>query len=118
MVKDQIEQFANSPFPVLIEGPSGTGKELVARELHEKSSRKNEPYLAINCAAIAPDLLEAQLFGHAKGAFTGATQEHKGFFIEAGKGTLVLDEIGELPLSLQGKLLRVLESGEFFELGN
>ena len=117
MVKDQIEQFANSPFPVLIEGPSGTGKELVARELHEKSSRKNEPYLAINCAAIAPDLLEAQLFGHAKGAFTGATQEHKGFFIEAGKGTLVLDEIGELPLSLQGKLLRVLESGEFFRIG-
>jgi DNA-binding NtrC family response regulator len=117
MVNDQIEQFANSPFPVLIEGLSGTGKELVARELHDRSSRKNEPYLAINCAAIAPDLLEAQLFGHAKGAFTGATQEHKGFFIEAGKGTLVLDEIGELPLALQGKLLRVLESGEFYRIG-
>ena len=116
-VDGQIEQFANSPFPVLIEGLSGTGKELVARELHERSSRKNEPYLAINCAAIAPDLLEAQLFGHAKGAFTGATQEHRGFFIEAGKGTLMLDEIGELPMALQGKLLRVLESGEFFRVG-
>jgi two-component system nitrogen regulation response regulator GlnG len=117
MVNNQISQFANSPFPVLIEGPSGTGKELVARALHESSTRSNEPYLAINCAAIAPDLLEAQLFGHAKGAFTGATQEHKGFFIEAGKGTLLLDEIGELPMALQGKLLRVIESGEFYRIG-
>lgn len=117
MVNNQISQFADSPFPVLIEGPSGTGKELVARALHESSSRSNEPYLAINCAAIAPDLLEAQLFGHAKGAFTGATQEHKGFFIEAGKGTLLLDEIGELPMALQGKLLRVIESGEFYRIG-
>ena len=116
-VDGQIAQFADSPFPVLIEGLSGTGKELVARELHERSSRRNEPYMAINCAAIAPDLLEAQLFGHAKGAFTGATQEHRGFFIEAGKGTLMLDEIGELPMGLQGKLLRVLESGEFFRVG-
>jgi DNA-binding NtrC family response regulator len=117
MVNNQIAQFSNSPFPVLIEGPSGTGKELVARALHENSLRSNEPYLAINCAAIAPDLLEAQLFGHAKGAFTGATQEHKGFFIEAGKGTLLLDEIGELPMALQGKLLRVIESGEFYRVG-
>jgi DNA-binding NtrC family response regulator len=117
MVNNQISQFADSPFPVLIEGASGTGKELVARALHENSKRSAEPYLAINCAAIAPDLLEAQLFGHTKGAFTGATQEHKGFFIEAGKGTLLLDEIGELPLALQGKLLRVIESGEFYRLG-
>ena len=117
MVNNQIAQFADSPFPVLIEGASGTGKELVARALHENSKRSNEPYFAINCAAIAPDLLEAQLFGHAKGAFTGATQEHKGFFIEAGKGTLLLDEIGELPLALQGKLLRVIESGEFYRIG-
>ena len=117
MVNNQISQFADSPFPVLIEGASGTGKELVARALHENSKRSTEPYLAINCAAIAPDLLEAQLFGHAKGAFTGAMQEHKGFFIEAGKGTLLLDEIGELPLALQGKLLRVIESGEFYRLG-
>lgn len=117
MVNHQISQFADSPFPVLIEGASGTGKELVAKALHENSKRSDEPYMAINCAAIAPDLLEAQLFGHAKGAFTGATQEHKGFFIEAGKGTLLLDEIGELPLALQGKLLRVIESGEFYRIG-
>jgi len=117
MVRDQIVQFADSPFPVLIEGASGTGKELVARALHENSKRSDEPYMAINCAAIAPDLLEAQLFGHAKGAFTGAATEHKGFFIEVGKGTLFLDEIGELPMSLQGKLLRVIESGEFYRIG-
>lgn len=117
VVNNQISQFADSPFPVLIEGPSGTGKELVARALHENSQRCNEPYLAINCAAIAPDLLEAQLFGHAKGAFTGASQEHRGFFMEAGKGTLLLDEIGELPMTLQGKLLRVIESGELYRIG-
>lgn len=117
MVNNQISQFADSPFPVLIEGASGTGKELVARALHENSKRSAEPYMAINCAAIAPDLLEAQLFGHAKGAFTGAQHEHKGFFIEAGKGTLLLDEIGELPMALQGKLLRVIESGQFYRIG-
>jgi len=117
MINNQIAQFADSPFPVLIEGASGTGKELVARALHENSKRSGEPYIAINCAAIAPDLLEAQLFGHAKGAFTGATHEHKGFFIEAGKGTLLLDELGEMPMALQSKLLRVIESGEFFRLG-
>ncbi len=117
MVNNQISQFADSPFPVLIEGASGTGKELVARALHDSSKRCKEPYLAINCAAIAPDLLEAQLFGHAKGAFTGAAQDHKGFFIEVGKGTLLLDEIGELPMSLQSKLLRVIESGEFYRIG-
>ncbi len=117
LVNNQIAQFSNSPFPVLIEGASGTGKELVARALHESSKRSSEPYIAINCAAIAPDLLEAQLFGHAKGAFTGATHEHKGFFIEAGKGTLLLDELGEMPMALQSKLLRVIESGEFFRLG-
>jgi DNA-binding NtrC family response regulator len=117
VVDNQIAQFADSPFPVLLEGASGTGKELVARALHENSKRSAEPYMAINCAAIAPDLLEAQLFGHAKGAFTGAAQQHSGFFIEAGKGTLLLDEIGELPMQLQGKLLRVLENGEFYRVG-
>ncbi|MBL4712627.1 MAG: sigma-54-dependent Fis family transcriptional regulator [Gammaproteobacteria bacterium] len=117
MVNEQIMQFADSPFPVLIEGASGTGKELVARALHDNSIRSNEPFLAINCAAIAPDLLEAQLFGHAKGAFTGATQEHKGFFIEVGNGSLLLDEIGELPKALQSKLLRVIENGEFYRVG-
>ena len=117
MVSTQIEQFADSPFPVLIEGDSGTGKELVARALHESSARSNEPYMTINCASISPELLEAQLFGHAKGAFTGASQEHKGFFMEVGKGTLLLDEIGELPMGMQGKLLRVLENGEFYRVG-
>jgi len=116
-VHQQIEQFADSPFPVLISGESGTGKEMIARALHVKSQRKNEPYMVLNCAAIAPDLLEAQLFGHRKGAFTGASEEHRGFFIEVGKGTLFLDEIGELPVALQGKLLRVMESGEFYRVG-
>jgi DNA-binding NtrC family response regulator len=116
-VRNQIQQFADSPFPVLIEGESGTGKEMIAKALHEKSKRNNDPYMVINCASIAPDLLEAQLFGHRKGAFTGAEREHKGFFIEVGKGTLFLDEIGELPLELQSKLLRVLETGEFYRVG-
>lgn len=117
VIKQQIQQFADSPFPVLIQGESGTGKEMIARAVHEQSQRRLEPFIAINCAAIAPELLEAQLFGHRKGAFTGANQEHKGFFIEAGQGTLLLDEIGELPLPLQGKLLRVIESGEFYRVG-
>ena len=118
MIKQQIQQFADSPFPVLIQGESGTGKEMIAKAMHEQSQRQAEPFMAINCAAIAPELLEAQLFGHRKGAFTGANQEHKGFFIEAGQGTLLLDEIGELPLPLQGKLLRVIESGEFYRVGD
>lgn len=117
-ILQQIEQFADSPFPVLIQGESGTGKEIIARALHEHSKRNTEPYMAINCAAMAPELLEAQLFGHKKGAFTGATQEHKGFFTEVGQGTLLLDEIGELPLALQVKLLRVMESGEFYRVGD
>lgn len=118
VIRQQIQQFADSPFPVLIQGESGTGKEMIARALHEQSQRRSEPFMAINCAAIAPELLEAQLFGHRKGAFTGADQEHKGFFIEAGQGTLLLDEIGELPLPLQSKLLRVIESGEFYRVGD
>ena len=118
VIAQQIQQFADSPFPVLIQGESGTGKEMIARAVHEQSQRRSEPFMAINCAAIAPDLLEAQLFGHRKGAFTGANQEHRGFFIEAGQGTLLLDEIGELPFALQGKLLRVIENGEFYRVGD
>lgn len=117
-ILQQIEQFSDSPFPVIIQGESGTGKEMIAKALHENGKRCSAPFMAINCAAIAPELLEAQLFGHRKGAFTGASQEHKGFFIEVGEGTLLLDEIGELPLSLQGKLLRVIESGEFYRVGD
>jgi DNA-binding NtrC family response regulator len=116
-IRKQIMQFADSPFPVLITGDSGTGKEIIAKLLHSSGARKPEPYMVINCAAIAPELLEAQLFGHRKGAFTGAEKEHNGFFIEVGKGTLFLDEVGELPISLQSKLLRVLESGEFYRVG-
>ncbi|MCG8379046.1 MAG: sigma-54 dependent transcriptional regulator [Proteobacteria bacterium] len=116
-LRDLINQFADTPYPVLVEGESGTGKELVAEELHNMSSRSNLPFLTINCAAFTPELLEAQLFGHVKGAFTGATSERAGFFEEAGEGTLFLDEIGELPLALQSKLLRVLENGEYYRIG-
>jgi len=110
VLRQQIEQFSASLFPVLIEGKSGTGKELIAKALHEESSRKHEPYMVINCAAISPELLESQLFGHVKGAFTGANSDYRGFFSQAENGTLFLDEIGEIPYELQAKLLRVLES--------
>lgn len=116
-LRDLIQQFADTPFPVLVEGESGTGKELVSEELHNSSNRSNLPFLTINCAAFTPELLEAQLFGHTKGAFTGASSERSGFFEEAGEGTLFLDEIGELPLPLQSKLLRVLENGEYYRIG-
>ena len=112
-----ISQFADTPFPVLIEGESGSGKELVAQYLHDQSRRGKYPFLTINCAAFTGDLLDAQLFGHAKGAFTGATSERNGFFEEANQGSLFLDEIGDMPLELQSKLLRVLENGEFYRLG-
>jgi DNA-binding NtrC family response regulator len=112
-----IKQFADTPFPVVIEGESGSGKELVAEYLHEQSIRSNYPFLTINCAAFTAELLDAQLFGHAKGAFTGATSQRSGFFEEANSGSLFLDEIGEMPMELQSKLLRVLENGEFYRLG-
>ncbi len=107
----------NSPFPALIEGESGTGKEVVANLLHRLSLRRAKPWFALNCAAIAPTLVEPTLFGYVKGAFTGATQNKSGYFEDAGDGTLFLDEIGELPLELQAKLLRVLENGEFQRVG-
>ncbi len=112
-----IRQFAKTPFPVLIEGESGSGKELVAQAIHAESERSREKFLAINCAAFTPELLEAQLFGHARGAFTGAETAKPGFFEQASQGTLFLDEIGEFPLSLQPKLLRVLENGEYYRIG-
>jgi DNA-binding NtrC family response regulator len=102
---------------VLIEGESGSGKEKVASSLHQLSPRSSKPYLALNCAAISPTLVEPTLFGYAKGAFTGATTARAGYFEEAEGGTLFLDEIGELPLELQAKLLRVLENGEFQRVG-
>jgi len=116
-LKQQIRQYADSPFPVLIEGESGSGKELVALSLHRQSPRTIKPYLALNCAAISPSLVEATLFGHAKGAFTGANTARSGYFEDARDGTLFLDEIGELPLELQAKLLRVLENGEYQRVG-
>jgi two-component system nitrogen regulation response regulator GlnG len=117
-LRAQVAQYADSPFPVLIEGESGCGKEIVAREhLHAHTVRAKRPFLALNCAAIAPTLVEPTLFGHAKGAFTGATGARSGYFEDVGDGTLFLDEIGELPLDLQAKLLRVLENGEFQRVG-
>ena len=113
----QISQFADSQFPVLIEGESGSGKELVAGSFHYSSQRMLHPYLSVNCAAISPLLAESILFGHTKGAFTGATNAHAGYFEDAGEGTLFLDEIGELPIDLQAKLLRVLENGEYQRIG-
>ena len=112
-----VKQFANTPFPVLVEGESGSGKELIAKYIHEKSPHSSSPFLTINCAAFSPELLEAQLFGHAKGAYTGATKDVAGFFEDSKDGSLVLDEIGEMPLGLQSKLLRVLENGEYYRLG-
>jgi DNA-binding NtrC family response regulator len=116
-LRRQIAQSADSPFPVLIEGESGSGKERVALALHQLSQRASKPYLALNCAAIAPTLVEPTLFGYVKGAFTGATANKSGYFEDAQGGTLFLDEIGELPFEMQAKLLRVLENGEYQRVG-
>jgi DNA-binding NtrC family response regulator len=116
-LKSQIAQFAAAPYPVLIEGESGSGKELVAANIHRLSPRSSRPYLTLNCAAISPTLVEPTLFGYVKGAFTGAQTNKAGYFEDAQDGTLLLDEIGELPLELQAKLLRVLENGEYQRVG-
>jgi DNA-binding NtrC family response regulator len=116
-VKSLIEQVADSELTVLIRGESGTGKEIVARMLHSLSSRRSEPFIKVNCAALPRDLLEAELFGYEKGAFTGAHKTKPGRFEIANKGTIFLDEIGDLPLELQSKLLQVLEQHEFMRVG-
>ncbi len=116
-MRSQIELYAKTPYPVLIEGESGSGKELVADALQHLSGKPNASYIVLNCAAISPNLLESTLFGHARGAFTGATNAQIGFFEKAENGTLLLDEIGEMPLELQAKLLRVLENGEYQRVG-
>jgi DNA-binding NtrC family response regulator len=116
-IRQQIELYAATPFPVLIQGESGCGKELVAVTLQKLSLNHAAPFVVCNCAAISPNLLESAFFGHIKGAFTGATTSQIGYFEEAGPGTLFLDEIGEIPLELQAKLLRVLENGEFQRVG-
>ena len=117
-VFEQIRHVAPTDSVVLIQGETGTGKELIARAIHNQSSRQDAPFIKINCAAIPADLLESELFGHEKGAFTGAVAETMGRFQLAHKGTLFLDEIGDLPLQLQPKLLRVLQEQEFERLGS
>jgi two-component system, NtrC family, response regulator AtoC len=116
-IQDVIQKVADSPSTVLITGESGTGKELVALALHSKSSRKDKPFIRINAAAIPPTLIEAELFGHEKGAFTGAVTQKPGRFELAHGGTLFLDEIGELPVDMQVKLLRVLQESSFERVG-
>jgi two-component system, NtrC family, nitrogen regulation response regulator NtrX len=113
----QIERVAASETRVCIYGETGTGKELAARTLHEKSSRAAGPFVTLNCAAVPAELIESELFGHEKGSFTGAAQRHTGKFEQAHRGTLFLDEIGDMPLAMQAKLLRVLEEGEVERIG-
>lgn len=108
-VRSLVEKVARSMAPVLVQGESGTGKELVARAIHEVSSRSAHPFIAVNCGAIPENLLEAEFFGYRRGAFTGANEDREGFFQAAEGGTLFLDEIGELPLSMQSKLLRSVQ---------
>jgi formate hydrogenlyase transcriptional activator len=117
-VLEQVEQVAPTDSTVLIQGETGTGKELIARALHNLSARFGRPFIKLNCAAIPFDLLESELFGHEKGAFTGAIAQKIGRFELAHKGTLFLDEVGDIPLALQPKLLRVLQEQEFERLGS
>jgi DNA-binding NtrC family response regulator len=116
-VQTSILRLAQSTVSVLIQGESGTGKELVARALHEAGPRREKPFVAINCGAIPEGLIDSELFGHSRGAFTGATTARPGVFVEADHGTLFLDEIGEMPMPVQARLLRVLQEGEIRAVG-
>jgi two-component system, NtrC family, response regulator AtoC len=117
-VYEQIGRVAGTSITVFITGESGSGKEVVARTVHDLSRRRQKPFLAVNCGAISPNLIESEIFGHEKGSFTGAERQHQGFFERAHGGTLFLDEITEMPLALQVKLLRVLETGTFMRVGS
>ena len=117
-IYEQISRVAGTSVSVFINGESGTGKELVAQTVHDLSRRRKKPFLAVNCGAISPNLIESEIFGHEKGAFTGADKQHEGFFERASGGTLFLDELTEMPLELQVKLLRVLETGRFMRVGS
>jgi len=117
-IYQQISRVAGTAVSVFLTGESGTGKEVVARTVHDLSRRRARPFLAVNCGAISPNLIESELFGHEKGSFTGADRQHHGFFERAHGGTLFLDEITEMPLDLQVKLLRVLETGVFMRVGS
>lgn len=117
-VYEQISRVAGTSVSVFITGESGTGKEVVAQTVHDLSRRRKQPFLAVNCGAISPNLIESEIFGHEKGSFTGAERQHLGFFERANGGTLFLDEITEMPLELQVKLLRVLETGRFMRVGS
>ncbi len=116
-VYDQLTRVAPTSATVMLIGESGTGKELVAQTLHELSRRREAPFLPLNCGAVAPQLIESELFGHERGSFTGADRQHKGFFERANGGSIFLDEITEMPMELQVKLLRVLETGSFTRVG-
>ena len=111
-------QVASTDISVLITGESGVGKEAIPRIIHNQSPRKHNPFIAVNCGAIPEGTIDSELFGHEKGSFTGATGTRKGYFEEANGGTIFLDEVGELPLSTQVRLLRVLETGEFITVGS
>lgn len=113
-----IRQIADADGPVLVQGESGTGKELVARALHDQSSRRDGPYMVVNCGGIPSELMESEFFGHAAGAFTGARTQRAGLFQQANGGSLLLDELGEMPLALQAKLLRVLQDGKVRPVGS